>query len=150
MPQNNLPKKNGKIKKISSVDILERLIHILALKPLKKPELNLRLETEGLLQKDRGSVFTKLRVIANLKDNCYHIKTGLWKEVNDNWPYYTEQEKEEVKRRRPKDLTPLKSISAQKSSSTLLSIKRPHSSLDMADDIRVLQNKKTRISTFIK
>ncbi|XP_066254656.1 RNA polymerase II elongation factor ELL [Euwallacea similis] len=82
----------------------ERLIHLLALRPFKKIELHDRLTKEGL--RGTNSMTTVLKQIAQLRDNCYHLNRNMWNEVNDDWPFYTETEKQILKRKKPQNLTP--------------------------------------------
>ncbi|KAL1508914.1 hypothetical protein ABEB36_003733 [Hypothenemus hampei] len=82
----------------------ERLIHLLALRPFKKIELHDRLNKEGL--RGTNSMTTVLKQIAQLRDNCYYLNRNMWNEVNDDWPFYTEFEKQILKRRKPQNLTP--------------------------------------------
>ncbi|CAG4943921.1 unnamed protein product [Parnassius apollo] len=91
---------------VSRRSINERLIQLLALKPFKKPELYARLNSEGIKEKDRGEVNKILPKIGSLKDNCYHLRRHIWNDVNEDWPFYTEEEKRMLKRRKPQNLTP--------------------------------------------
>ncbi|XP_045538767.1 RNA polymerase II elongation factor ELL2 [Papilio machaon] len=91
---------------VSRRSINERLIQLLALKPFKKPELYARLSSEGIKEKDRAEVNKILPKIGSLKDNCYHLRRHIWNDVNEDWPFYTEEEKRMLKRRKPQNLTP--------------------------------------------
>ncbi|CAH2049342.1 unnamed protein product, partial [Iphiclides podalirius] len=91
---------------VSRRSINERLIQLLALKPFKKPELYTRLNSEGIKEKDRAEVNKILPKIGSLKDNCYHLRRHIWNDVNEDWPFYTEEEKRMLKRRKPQNLTP--------------------------------------------
>ncbi|CAH1134472.1 unnamed protein product [Ceutorhynchus assimilis] len=82
----------------------ERLIQLLALRPFKKIELHDRLNKEGL--RGQNSMSTILKQIASMRDNCFYLNRNLWNEVNDDWPFYTEMEKQILKRRKPQNLTP--------------------------------------------
>lgn len=105
----------------------ERLIQMLALRPFKKIELHDRL-TKGLFQistirletsslflwhfklstwflvkfpeglRGTSSMTTVLKQIAQLRDNCYYLNRNMWNEVNEDWPFYTETEKQILKR----------------------------------------------------
>ncbi|XP_053612171.1 RNA polymerase II elongation factor Ell isoform X2 [Plodia interpunctella] len=86
--------------------IKERVIQLLALKPYKKPELYARLNSEGIKERERGLVSKILPQISTLKDNCYHLRRHIWNDVNEDWPFYTEEEKRTLKRRKPQNLTP--------------------------------------------
>uniref|UniRef100_A0A3Q4A958 OCEL domain-containing protein n=1 Tax=Mola mola TaxID=94237 RepID=A0A3Q4A958_MOLML len=78
----------------------ERLLHLLALKPYKKPELILRLQKDGLLPSDKDSLDSHLQQVANLngKDNTFTLKDFLYKEIQKDWPGYTEGDQQLLKR----------------------------------------------------
>ncbi|XP_032382972.1 RNA polymerase II elongation factor ELL [Etheostoma spectabile] len=78
----------------------ERLTHLLALKPYKKPELILRLQKDGLLPLDKDSLDSHLQQVANLngKDNTFTLKDFLYKEIQKDWPGYTEGDQQLLKR----------------------------------------------------
>lgn len=79
---------------------------MLAVRPFKKPELVHRLINEGLRDRERGLITIVLKSIADLGDNTYKLKRRIWNDVNDNWSFYTEQDKASLKRRKPQNLTP--------------------------------------------
>lgn len=165
--KNNAPKPE-----LSKRLIREKTIHLLALKPFKKPEFYQRMLNEGIREKDRSYLTTILHEVSLLKDNCFNLKPVFWNEVDDNWPFYTEQEIQQLKRRKPQNLTPessdggSSSISGQSPSSSQgcspsSSMKRPLSSVgainaggvgildNSYDEIGLIQaNKKARISHF--
>uniref|UniRef100_A0A672Y4B2 OCEL domain-containing protein n=1 Tax=Sphaeramia orbicularis TaxID=375764 RepID=A0A672Y4B2_9TELE len=78
----------------------ERLIHLLALKPYKKPELILRLQKDGLSPLDKDSLDSHLQQVANLngRDNTFTLKDFLYKEIQKDWPGYTEGDQQLLKR----------------------------------------------------
>uniref|UniRef100_A0A3Q0S603 Elongation factor RNA polymerase II n=1 Tax=Amphilophus citrinellus TaxID=61819 RepID=A0A3Q0S603_AMPCI len=78
----------------------ERLIHLLALKPYKKPELILRLQKDGLSQLDKDSLDSYLQQVANLngRENTFTLKDFLYKEIQKDWPGYTEGDQQLLKR----------------------------------------------------
>lgn len=84
----------------------ERLIHLLAVKPYKKPELLPRLNRDGLREKDKKNVMSVLGDVAKNKNNSYELKRSVWHDVNEDWPYYTESDKAALRRRKPQNLTP--------------------------------------------
>ncbi|XP_077554894.1 suppressor of Triplolethal [Haemaphysalis longicornis] len=84
----------------------DRVIHLLALRPYKKPELLARLMKEGIKEQDRKGLSAVLTQVAVLKDNSYCLARHAWNQVCDDWPYYTPEEQELVKRMRPQNLTP--------------------------------------------
>uniref|UniRef100_A0A1A9WSR8 OCEL domain-containing protein n=1 Tax=Glossina brevipalpis TaxID=37001 RepID=A0A1A9WSR8_9MUSC len=109
---------NNKLPDVSRRKIRERLIHLLALKPFKKPELYARLQNEGLAQRERQLITNILKDISTLsRDNTYNLRRSLWNDVDENWPYFTEQELQQLKRRKPQNLTPPMSSDAGSSTS---------------------------------
>ncbi|KAM6104827.1 RNA polymerase II elongation factor ELL2-like [Pterocles gutturalis] len=74
----------------------DRVIHLLALRSYKKPELLARLQRDGVKQKDRDSLGIILQQVANLntKDNTYSLKNYLFKDIQKDWPGYSERERE--------------------------------------------------------
>ncbi|KFV17371.1 RNA polymerase II elongation factor ELL2, partial [Tauraco erythrolophus] len=73
----------------------DRVIHLLALRCYKKPELLARLQKDGISQKDRNSLGIILYQVASLnpKDNSFSLKDFLFKEIQKDWPGYSETEK---------------------------------------------------------
>ncbi|XP_059690060.1 RNA polymerase II elongation factor ELL2 [Gavia stellata] len=76
----------------------DRVIHLLALKSYKKPELLARLQRDGVNQKDKNSLGTILQQVANLnpKDNSYTLKDYVFKEIQKDWPGYNEIDKQSL------------------------------------------------------
>lgn len=85
---------------VSQRPLRDRIIHLLALKPYKKLEVLGRLQRDGINQKDRNSLGTTLQQVANLnpKDNTYSLKEFMYRDVQRDWPGYSENEKTEVDR----------------------------------------------------
>ncbi|KAL6258631.1 hypothetical protein P5V15_010584 [Pogonomyrmex californicus] len=106
---NHLTAARNPEKKISDImrrPLKERLIHVLALRPYKKPELYDRITKEGLRERERHALTTVLKQVASIRDNTYHLHRHIWNDVQEDWPFYTEQEKAILKRRKPQNLTP--------------------------------------------
>ncbi|XP_077373753.1 RNA polymerase II elongation factor ELL [Festucalex cinctus] len=87
----------------------DRLIHLLALKPYKKPELLLWLERERAGPKDKTELTLVLDEVGklNVKDNSYCLKDELYRHVQRDWPAYLEEEKQLVNRLLIRKLQPL-------------------------------------------
>lgn len=83
---------------ISQRPYRDRVIHLLALKTYKKPELLARLLKDGVSQKDRNSLAAILQQVANLnpKDNSYTLKEYVYKEVQKDWPGYNEIDRQSL------------------------------------------------------
>ena len=54
--------------------------------------------TEGIKEKDRKLIMPVLNAVGLMKDQAYHLARHIWNEVNDDWPFYTDQEKQILKR----------------------------------------------------
>ncbi|KFQ14940.1 RNA polymerase II elongation factor ELL2, partial [Leptosomus discolor] len=76
----------------------DRVIHLLALRSYKKPELLVRLHRDGINQKDKNCLGTILQQVAilNPKDNSYSLKDYLFKEIQKDWPGYNEIDKQSL------------------------------------------------------
>ncbi|NXI90678.1 ELL2 factor, partial [Psophia crepitans] len=76
----------------------DRVIHLLALKSYKKPELLARLQRDGVNQKDKNSLGIILQQVANLnpKDNSYTLKDYIFKDIQKDWPGYSEIDKQSL------------------------------------------------------
>ncbi|NXU58314.1 ELL2 factor, partial [Turnix velox] len=76
----------------------DRVIHLLALRSYKKPELLARLQRDGVHQKDRNSLGYILQQVATLspKDNSYSLKDYVFKEIQKDWPGYSEIDKQSL------------------------------------------------------
>ncbi|RZF36317.1 hypothetical protein LSTR_LSTR006581 [Laodelphax striatellus] len=65
----------------------DRLIHMLAVAPYKKPELHAAVQREGLRDKDRNQLTATLSSIAMQRDNTYYLLRHVWNDVSDDWPF---------------------------------------------------------------
>eukprot|EP00095_Tigriopus_kingsejongensis_P004709 maker-scaffold276_size226481-snap-gene-1.27 protein:Tk04709 transcript:maker-scaffold276_size226481-snap-gene-1.27-mRNA-1 annotation:"rna polymerase ii elongation factor ell" len=84
----------------------ERIIHLLAVRPYKKPELLSRVTRDGIREKDRKNITMILKQVSVMKDNSYYLLRHIWNDVSEDWPYYSEQERQSFRRRKPQNLTP--------------------------------------------
>ncbi|XP_018306154.1 LOW QUALITY PROTEIN: RNA polymerase II elongation factor Ell [Mycetomoellerius zeteki] len=73
-------------------------------RPLK--ESYERIKKEGLRERERPVMQTLLKQVAYMRDNTYHLYRHIWNDVQEDWPFYTEQEKTMLRRRKPQNLTP--------------------------------------------
>lgn len=99
----NVPKS---LNPIAKRPLRERIIHLLAVRPLKKIELSAALRRDGLRETDKARFMSTLVSVSTLKDNVYHLLRHVWNDVQEDWPYYNEQEKQQMKRNKPQNLTP--------------------------------------------
>ncbi|XP_012710520.3 RNA polymerase II elongation factor ELL [Fundulus heteroclitus] len=89
----------------------DRIIHLLALKPYRKPDMLLWLERERASLKDKADLTSVLEEVGKLnpKDNSYSLKDELYKHVQREWPGYLEEEKQLIHRLLIRKLQPLHS-----------------------------------------
>uniref|UniRef100_A0A3Q2TUW8 RNA polymerase II elongation factor ELL n=1 Tax=Fundulus heteroclitus TaxID=8078 RepID=A0A3Q2TUW8_FUNHE len=89
----------------------DRIIHLLALKPYRKPDMLLWLERERASLKDKADLTSVLEEVGKLnpKDNSYSLKDELYKHVQRDWPGYLEEEKQLIHRLLIRKLQPLHS-----------------------------------------
>ncbi|KAL6479222.1 hypothetical protein MHYP_G00126550 [Metynnis hypsauchen] len=94
----------------------ERVIHLLALKPYKKPELLLWLERERASPKDKADLSAVLEEVAKLnpKDHSFTLRDDFYRKVQRDWPGYMEEEKQLIHRLLARKLQPLSSSSQLK------------------------------------
>ncbi|XP_021035904.1 RNA polymerase II elongation factor ELL2 [Mus caroli] len=137
---------------ISQRPYRDRVIHLLALKAYKKPELLARLQKDGVNQKDKNSLGAILQQVANLnpKDLSYTLKDYVFKELQRDWPGYSETDRQTLDLVLSRKLNPSQNASTSRSESPMCSSKDAASSpqkrpLD-SDFIDPLMNKKARIS----
>lgn len=129
----------------------ERVIHLLALKPYKKPEILARLHRDGINQKDKNSLGVLLQQVANLnpKDNSYTLKDFVYKEIQREWPGYLEGDKQLLDRVLSRKLNQSQNASSNQSdspASSAASTSPSQKRLLDSEFIDPLVNKKQRIS----
>ncbi|KAL7380415.1 hypothetical protein ABVT39_017565 [Epinephelus coioides] len=78
----------------------ERVTHLLALRPYKRPELILRLQKDGLTAGEKDMLNSVLMEVGQLnsRDNTYVLKDGLYKDLQKDWPGYTVGDQQLLKR----------------------------------------------------
>ncbi|CAJ1056842.1 RNA polymerase II elongation factor ELL2 [Xyrichtys novacula] len=105
----------------------DRVIHLLALKPYKKPELLLWLERERASQKDKADLTSVLDEVAKLnpKDHSFSLKDEFYRHVHKDWPGYLEEEKQLIHRLLIRKLQPLHSSQLRSPQSNHSFLKTP-------------------------
>ncbi|XP_028298805.1 RNA polymerase II elongation factor ELL2-like [Gouania willdenowi] len=93
-------RRNGSLCATTQKPLRERVIHLLALKAYRKPELLLWLEREKAGSKDKAELGAVLEEVAklNVKDNSYLLRDDFYKQVHCDWPGYNEEERQLVSR----------------------------------------------------
>ncbi|XP_064263297.1 RNA polymerase II elongation factor ELL2-like [Passer domesticus] len=77
----------------------DRVIHLLALRDYKEPELLARLQRDGVRPKDKDSLGKILQQVANLnaKENSFSLKEHLFQTLQTDWPGYSKIERKSLK-----------------------------------------------------
>ncbi|XP_023267795.1 RNA polymerase II elongation factor ELL2-like [Seriola lalandi dorsalis] len=93
-------RRNGGMATPTQKPLRERIIHLLALKPYRKPELLLWLERERAGPKDKAELSPILEEVAkvNPKDSSYLLRDDFYKHVQRDWPGYSEEERQLISR----------------------------------------------------
>ncbi|XP_014897001.1 RNA polymerase II elongation factor ELL-like isoform X1 [Poecilia latipinna] len=78
----------------------ERVMHLLALRPYKRPELILRLQKDGMADGDKDVLDAVMMEVGQLsnRDGTFVLKDGLYKELQKDWPGYTSGDQQLLKR----------------------------------------------------
>nr|XP_061820418.1 RNA polymerase II elongation factor ELL2-like [Nerophis lumbriciformis] len=99
---------SGSMSSVNQKSLRERIIHLLALKPYRKPELLLWLERERVASKDKAELGAILDEVAkvNLKDSSYMLRDDFYKHVRRDWPSYNEEERQLVSKLLSRKLQP--------------------------------------------
>ncbi|XP_029283602.1 RNA polymerase II elongation factor ELL2-like [Cottoperca gobio] len=101
-------RRNGGMTTPTQKPLRERIIHLLALKPYRKPELLLWLERERADPKDKAELGAILEEVAkvNPKDSSFLLKDDFYKHVQRDWPGYSEEERQLISRLLARKLQP--------------------------------------------
>ncbi|KAJ7999365.1 hypothetical protein DPEC_G00193640 [Dallia pectoralis] len=114
------------------VPLKERIIHLLALKSYSKPELLLWLDKERVSANDKSLLGNVLEEVAKLnpKDSSYQLKEAFYSGVQRDWPGYSEEERQVIRRLLARKLLPHHSSQSQRPSLHSSESQRPslHSS----------------------
>ncbi|XP_062274624.1 RNA polymerase II elongation factor ELL-like [Scomber scombrus] len=101
-------RRNGSMAMPTQKPLRERIIHLLALKPYRKPELLLWLERERVSPKEKAELGAILDEVAkvNPKDSSYLLRDDFYKHVRRDWPGYSEEERQLISRLLARKLQP--------------------------------------------
>ncbi|EHB02680.1 RNA polymerase II elongation factor ELL, partial [Heterocephalus glaber] len=85
---------------VSQRPFRDRVLHLLALRPYRKAELLLRLQKDGLAQVDKDALDGLLQQVANVsaKDGTCTLRDCVYKDVQKDWPGYSEGDQQLLKR----------------------------------------------------
>ncbi|XP_021564456.1 RNA polymerase II elongation factor ELL [Carlito syrichta] len=144
---------------VSQRPFRDRVLHLLALRPYRKAELLLRLQKDGLTQADKDALDGLLQQVANVsvKDGTCTLRDCMYKDVQKDWPGYSEGDQQLLKRvlvrklcQQPQGAGRLPRDTAASSPLTELGslASPPQKRLQPTDFIDPLASKKPRISHF--
>ncbi|GBN68154.1 RNA polymerase II elongation factor ELL2 [Araneus ventricosus] len=91
---------------IVSQPLRKRIVHILALKPYKKPELLARLIQEGISELDKNRVTITLHQVATVRKELYYLDLNKWNEVEDDWRFYSPEDAATIQKRKQEHCRP--------------------------------------------
>ncbi|KAK7602478.1 hypothetical protein V9T40_008067 [Parthenolecanium corni] len=105
-PVNNAPpKKINPAACLIRKPLKERIVHLLAVRPYKRPELEAALKRDGLRECDRPHIVDTLMSVSTFRDNTYHLSKHAWNDVQEDWLFYTEHERQQIKKNKLQNLT---------------------------------------------
>lgn len=149
----NTIRKTHSSSSVSQRPYRDRVIHLLALKAYKKPELLARLQKDGVNQKDKNSLGAILQQVANLnpKDLSYTLKDYVFKELQRDWPGYNDLDRRALESVLSRKLNASQNAAGTSRSESPVCSSRdtaspPQKRLLDSDFIDPLMNKKARIS----
>jgi len=61
---------------------------------------------DGLREKEKKELFPIVKQVSVMKDNTYILQRNMWNDVSEDWPFYSEEERQAFRRRKPQNLTP--------------------------------------------
>ncbi len=56
------------------------------------------MSSEGIRDRDKNLISNVIKSISHVRDNAYVLNRHIWNDVHEDWPFYTEQEKQILKR----------------------------------------------------
>ena len=57
-------------------------------------------------EKDKKNISGLLREVSDCRNNVYELRRSMWNDVSEDWPFYTEQDRAQLRRNKPQNLTP--------------------------------------------
>ena len=57
-------------------------------------------------EKDKKNISQLLREVSDYRNNVYELRRSMWNEVAEDWPFYSDQDRAALRRRKPQNLTP--------------------------------------------
>ncbi|XP_041827123.1 RNA polymerase II elongation factor ELL-like [Melanotaenia boesemani] len=94
------PSNRKSVDEVQTRPVKERVMHLLALRPYRRPELILRLQRDGLTEENKDMLDSLLMEVGQFsdRDSTFVLKDGLYKELQKDWPGYTSGDQQLLKR----------------------------------------------------
>lgn len=127
----------------------DRVIHLLALKDYKKPELLIRLQKDGITKNDKNSLGEILHQVANLNTQnfSYTLKDYVFKELQKDWPGYNEVERQSLELVLSRKIDALQNAAGTNSTESSVGCGRDAASREQLSNAAInLSRRKVRIS----
>ncbi|NXH53146.1 ELL2 factor, partial [Rhabdornis inornatus] len=101
--------------------VRDRVIHLLALKNYKKPELLTHLQREGIVEKDKETLGKILQEVANLdaNENSFSLKERFFKDIQEDWPGYSDSDRQMLEVTLFQKTAPSQNVTSTSQSSSL-------------------------------
>jgi len=61
---------------------------------------------DGMKEKDKKNISGLLREVSDCRNNVYELRRSMWNDVSEDWPFYNEQDRAQLRRNKPQNLTP--------------------------------------------
>ncbi|VCW97565.1 unnamed protein product [Gulo gulo] len=127
----------------------DRVIHLLALKDYKKPELLVRLQKDGITKNDKNSLGEILHQVADLntQNSSYTLKDYVFKELQKDWPGYNEVERQSLELVLSRKVDALQNATGTNSTESSVGCGRAGTSREQLSNAAInLSRRKVRIS----
>ena len=95
---------------------------------------------DGMKDKEKKLIMLILREVSDSRNNVYELRRSMWNEVAEDWPFYSEQDKAALRRRKPQNLTPPGSDTGSTSSGHSPSSTNPPSPPQITNPMRKRDN----------
>ena len=95
----SVPKPSSGIPVTSEYSLKDRIIHLLALRPYKRVELLARLMRDGLRENEKINIDLVLAQVAQNIGDSYTLAKHVYSAVRSDWPFYSDWDKQLLKRR---------------------------------------------------
>lgn len=61
-------------------------------------DITIYIFAEGIREREKSCIQNLLKSLAYVRDNTYHLHRHIWNDVHEDWPFYSEQDRQSLKR----------------------------------------------------